>query len=86
MTGRKTRTSGEVSSLANRIPDWVRLKHRHDCKRCGAAVQAWVRLMWNGLRIGEITFCPVCSPQVSLWVERQTTRLRALPSGPHFTW
>jgi len=40
--------------------NWVTLAHDYSCETCGAALQHWVRLMWNGQRTVEVTFCPVC--------------------------
>ncbi len=48
---------------------WTRLIHKHSCEACGAHVERFVRLMRNGCRATEITFCPVCSPEVKKVVD-----------------
>ncbi len=48
---------------------WTRLIHKHSCEACGAHVERFVRLMRNGYRATEITFCPACSPEVKKVVD-----------------
>lgn len=43
---------------------WVKLIHKRSCERCGANAERFVRLMRNGYRASEVTFCPFCSPKV----------------------
>jgi len=50
---------------------WVMLAHDYSCETCGAALQHWIRLMWNGQRTVEVTFCPVCSSEVKRMVEAE---------------
>ncbi len=48
---------------------WIRLSDEGPCETCRAAVQHWIRLTENGHRAAEVTFCPVCSPEVQRAVE-----------------
>jgi hypothetical protein len=50
---------------------WVMLAHDCSCETCGAALQHWIRLMWNGQRTVEVTFCPVCSSEVKRMVKTE---------------
>jgi hypothetical protein len=50
---------------------WVTLAHDHSCETCGAGLQHWIRLMWNGQRTVEVTFCPVCSSELKRMVEAE---------------
>ncbi len=52
---------------------WVRLLHNRSCERCGAHVECFVRLMRNGCRATEVTFCPACSPEVKKVVDIPVT-------------
>jgi hypothetical protein len=52
---------------------WTRLIHKRSCETCGAHVERFVRLMRNGYRATEITFCPVCSPEVKRVVDIAVT-------------
>ncbi len=51
----------------------VKLIHKRSCERCGAHVECFVRLMRNGCRATEVTFCPVCSPGVKRVVDIAVT-------------
>ncbi len=48
---------------------WIKLIHKRSCERCGANVECFVRLMRNGCRATEVTFCPACSPEVKKVVD-----------------
>lgn len=48
---------------------WIRLSDQGPCETCGADVQHWIRLTGNGHRAAEVTFCPVCSPEVQRAVQ-----------------
>ncbi len=52
---------------------WVKLIHKRSCERCGAKVECFVRLMRNGCRATEVTFCSVCSPEVKRVVDIAVT-------------
>ncbi len=52
---------------------WVKLIHKRSCERCGANAECFVRLMRNGCRATEVTFCPVCSPEVKRVVDIAVT-------------
>lgn len=58
--------------LLSKTVDWVRLHDDYPCGQCGADMQRWVRVMHDARRIGEITFCPSCSPETGSWVQQQT--------------
>ncbi len=52
---------------------WVKLIHKRSCERCGANAERFVRLMRNRCRATEVTFCPVCSPEVKRVVDIAVT-------------
>jgi len=52
---------------------WVKLIHKRSCERCGAHAERFVRLMRSGYRATEVTFCPVCSPEVKRVVDLAVT-------------
>ena len=49
--------------------EWVKLPNFRSCETCGAALQRWVRLMTNGQRSIDVTFCPLCSLEVKAMLE-----------------
>lgn len=51
--------------------NWIKLPHGFSCETCGAVLQHWARLMWNGNRTVEVTFCPVCCIEVKQMVEAE---------------
>ena len=55
---------------------WVKMFHDRACERCGARIARFVGLMKNTPRVSEVTFCPMCCPEVKKAVAMSDRRTR----------
>jgi len=61
-----------LTQSGRREMEWVKLPNLRPCETCGTALQHWVRLMTNGQRSIDVTFCPLCSLEVKAMVEAES--------------
>ena len=61
--------SRALAILVRKDMGWVRLPYERPCETCGGDVERFVRPTRNGCRATEITFCPICSPEVKRVVD-----------------
>lgn len=43
---------------------WEKTPDGRHCEKCGVIFERWVLRKFDGHRLAEATFCPVCSPEV----------------------
>lgn len=43
---------------------WEKTPNERHCEKCGVLFERWVLRKFDGHRLAEATFCPVCSPDV----------------------
>ena len=51
--------------------EWVKVTDERPCGQCGVAIQHWVLLSPEGLRVVEANFCPFCYPDIKQVFEEE---------------